>query len=330
MAKILNIRCGSDIRDALNIAGVAGDFAEYGDPICEGPTPSGLAPPDYLRLRASFMCQHWKLDFCEALERLERDSALLRGLNEYDELLLWFEHDLYDQCILIQLLAALPDALRAKSRMICIGAFPGVERFIGLGQLQPEQLATLPAQARDVTKAQCSLARKAWAAWRAPTPEDLQAFALESASRELEFLATAITRHLQELPSVEDGMGQTDYLILQAIHRGASSAIEAFQEVHRSLEAHPFLGDLMFWAHFEELSRGACPALRMQGDFPTEHLELTEHGQKLLEGQSHHLRANGVDVNSLYRWRGGVEQCPEKGWVYGWSRARGRVEKVAL
>lgn len=330
MPKILNIRCGSDIRDALNTAGIPGDFAEYGDPICEGPTPSGLGEREYLELRAGFMHRHWQLDLQETIDRLGQDARCLQDLADYDELLLWFEHDLYDQCILIQLLAALPDEVREKSRMICIGAYPGVERFVGLGQLRPEQLATLPATARAITAAECSLAQKTWTAWRAPTPDALQALALQEAPLALKYLASAITRHLQEFPSVEDGLGQTEFLIVQAMKGGASTAIEVFQEVHRSLEAQPFLGDLMFWAHFAELSRGVRPALRMQGDFPIENLELTEHGHKLLQGQSHHLRANGIDADSLYRWRGGVEQRAEEGWVYGWSRERSRVEKIAL
>ena len=35
----LHIRCGSDIRDTLRESGLAGDFLEYSDPVCQGPVP---------------------------------------------------------------------------------------------------------------------------------------------------------------------------------------------------------------------------------------------------------------------------------------------------
>ena len=57
---------------------------------------------------------------------------------------LWFEHDLFDQLNLIQLLTWIRGrpASRAAS-LVCIGSFPGRRRFKGLGELSPEELAPL-------------------------------------------------------------------------------------------------------------------------------------------------------------------------------------------
>ena len=56
----------------------------------------------------------------------------------YDELVLWFEHDLFDQLNLIQVLEpsrGSRSAGRSRSALICIGSFPGRPRFKGLGEL---------------------------------------------------------------------------------------------------------------------------------------------------------------------------------------------------
>src|SRR5690606_35105684 len=37
----LHLRCGSDIRTTLRLAGFAGDFLEVSDPVCQGPVPEG-------------------------------------------------------------------------------------------------------------------------------------------------------------------------------------------------------------------------------------------------------------------------------------------------
>lgn len=38
----LHIRCGSDIREALALGGIPGDYLEFSDPVCQGPLPPGM------------------------------------------------------------------------------------------------------------------------------------------------------------------------------------------------------------------------------------------------------------------------------------------------
>ena len=61
-------------------------------------------------------------------------------------------------------------ALHANASLICIDRFPGVERFVGLGQLTVEQLATFVGTERPIMPEQYALASEAWAAFRSPDP----------------------------------------------------------------------------------------------------------------------------------------------------------------
>ena len=58
---------------------------------------------------------------------------------------MWFEHDLFDQTMLWYLLRWFSGQTlgRTKLSLLCIGEFPGVDRFRGLGQLTVAQLKTL-------------------------------------------------------------------------------------------------------------------------------------------------------------------------------------------
>lgn len=310
----LHLRCGSDIKDALQVAKIFGDFASYGDPICEGPCPD-LSGEPYLRTRADFMQRHWDLEPEKTMARFRQDEHRLQNLADYDEVLLWFEHDLFDQCILIQLLDRLPADMLEKSKLICIGAFPGVDRFVGLGQLQPEQLKALLPDAKQLTAAHQSAARLAVKAWKARDPQELIAL-LSDGAGPLEFLPKAIERHLQEFPCVTRGLGRTDQLILESIEQGARSALEAFAHYQASDPA-PYLGDLMFWAHLRDLARSPCPLLVMDGEFPIQSLSLTKLGAAVLEGQQNYAQTMGFAKHSLYHWRGGVEQEPQR--HYAWD-----------
>ena len=106
----------------------------------------------------------------------ERDRTL--AANRDGEYVLWFEADLYDQLQIIQILARLADLGVPAQRitLICIGEHPGIARFGGLGELTAEQLRELPATnaCARLTPAALQLATRAWAAFRAPTPDGLR------------------------------------------------------------------------------------------------------------------------------------------------------------
>ena len=57
--------------------------------------------------------------------------------------------------------------------LVCVGSFPGHPGFKGLGELSPDELASLLDTRRPVSEAQYSLAELAWQAFREPTPEAL-------------------------------------------------------------------------------------------------------------------------------------------------------------
>ncbi len=67
---------------------------------------------------------------------------LLQALQAGRQVVLWFEHDLYDQLQLLDILAMAAAAGRAPE-LIVVGSFPGKPSFRGLGELTADQLQTL-------------------------------------------------------------------------------------------------------------------------------------------------------------------------------------------
>ncbi len=172
--RTLHIRCGSDIEHTLRIAGFQGDFLEFSDPFCIGPVPA-LPRDGLIATRAHFLAGAFDLDEADALARQRRQYDALADLSGYERIALWFEHDAYDQLILAYVLKCLgeqqPDA---RVELIAVDNVPGVERFIGIGQLAPDQLAWLWRQREPVTEAQLALGEAAWSepgAWTAAWSE---------------------------------------------------------------------------------------------------------------------------------------------------------------
>lgn len=304
----LHIRCGSDIRDGLAEAGVEGDFLEFSDPVCQGATPEG-DEETFHAARMDYIANDLGMSRQDNDTRLREQREGLARVGAYDRLVLWFEHDIYDQATLIRLLAWLADRpdLHDRLFMIAVNGFPGIERFIGLGQLSPDQLKTLWGTEQPVTAEQLALGQRAWQAFRRPTPEAVAELIAGDTSA-LPLLAPALRRHQQELPWTTDGLSLTQRLTLQAVSQGASTPAKCFGELASRLEPQPFLGDLMYWPIVMGLATAGRPAMSKPEDWRSE-VALLPFGEDLLAGRADWIAVNGID-----RWLGGTHLTPGNLW----------------
>jgi hypothetical protein len=255
----------------------------------------------------------------------ERDRAL--SVNHAGDYLLWFEADLYDQLQLAQILAALGDLGVApdRVRLVCIGEYPGIAHFGGLGELEPGQLPGLLEAATPLTAEALDLGAAAWAALRAADPGGLGEVAA-SRSPQLRFLGEAFDRLGREYPSTRDGLSLTERRLLAAIQEGGEpSAGAAFARLGER-EARPFLADLFCFRILARLAGGQVPLIELDppaGEVTAAtRLRLTAAGARVLRGEADHVALNGVD-----RWVGGVHlHGPEARWR--WDEGTESVTRV--
>lgn len=285
--------------------GLASRVLYWRDSLHEGPVPA-VDPEELRQIRAEFLVRAHADDRAEGSAMFaERDRTLIA--NRDGEYVLWFEADLYDQLQIIQILAGLADLGVPAQRitLICIGEHPGIAHFGGLGELTAEQLRELPATnaCARLTSDALQLATEAWAAFRAPTPQQLPAIA-GSRSSELRFLGEAFDRLSREYPSTRDGLSLTERRILAAVAAGAATAGTAFVRA-AARETRPYLGDTWSFAIMERMAHAQVPLLHTgQPERPVDRettLRLTDMGEQVLSGAADHLRLNGVN-----RWIGGV------------------------
>src|SRR5262245_33361542 len=181
---MLHIHNGDSTAGTLKEFGFPGHHFAFNEVLIAGPTPEGLSSDDWRKLRAGYLSDayHLKLSDCE--RDLERQEETLASFREHDEVVLWFEHDLFCQVNLIYLLNWFSVQALDSTRLslICIGDFPGVRDFRGLGQLTGAQLASLFDGRSEVTPSQFRLAAKAWAAYCSTDPKAIERLLAEDTS----------------------------------------------------------------------------------------------------------------------------------------------------
>jgi hypothetical protein len=293
--------------DATDVAGtgLARRVVYWRDVLYEGPVPD-VPPAELRQIRADYLARYHGTDRAEAMRWLtERDQAL--EANRDGEYVLWFEADLYDQLQIAEILARLADLGVPAERitLICIGEHAGIAHFGGLGELTAEQLRQLPHTdaCAQLTPAALMLATRAWAAFRAPTPEGLGAIATARLG-ELRFLGEAFDRLSREYPATRDGLSLSERRVLAAVADGAPVAGAAFVRA-QARETRPYMGDTTCFGRMDWMAAGPHPLLRL--DPPgrpverTTAVRLTDTGTRVLAGEADQIALNGID-----RWIGGV------------------------
>src|ERR1051325_2466308 len=137
---LLHVTNGDSAGNTLRQTGLGGAVMSWNDVLHEGPVQA-VSRAKLLRERAAFLSgAGWgsRRAILSALER--RDEQFLDALRADARVVLWFEHDLYDQLQLVDALA-LANEVGAAPELIVVETY--------LGTLTADELATLwPARTR--------------------------------------------------------------------------------------------------------------------------------------------------------------------------------------
>lgn len=288
-ASRLHVTNGDAVLYLFKKAGIAGTHLAWRDALNEGPVPAGLELTALSAVRAKYLADRGYGNPIKVNHDFETRDALLMRARDLPEIVLWFEHDLYDQLQLLQVLTALED-LRIEPERCAL-----VQSDHYLGMMTTDELLRLLPRRRSATPATFKSARRAWERFTSSSPADLFAATREDAIG-LPFLKAALRRLCEEYPGARDGLSRSQRQALEAIRQGPASNEDLFFRAQAREEA-AFLGDAAFSKILDEL-RGPAGAL-VAGEAGA--FVLTALGRQVLAGDADWLATQPVD-----RWIGGV------------------------
>jgi len=318
MERIVHVCNGDSTADNLSLADLPGEIRVWADALDQGPV---LNVPD---------AEHWKLrgEFWASRGLRDHDARLAawdQGVDEAaaaEELILWFEHDLFDQLALIRLLARLARrGLPAQLTIVSIDRHPEVPNFLGFGQLKPEQLAELWPRRTPLSRDALDEAITAWIAVTSPDPRALPY--LTRRIKAMPFLAGAIERHLEEFPDPQSGLSRTARQLLAAIARGVATGGDLMGAVQAIDPRYPITDGLLL-ATLQDLGRcgfieGAPTGAPSHDTLQHVRVTITPTGRQALAGALDRVHEHGID-----EWRGGVHLAG-KGPVWRWDSAQRKL-----
>ncbi len=315
MGSTLNITNGDGAGSLLKAANIEGDVLPWRDTMQSGPFPKGLSLEEHSQIRAEYFSSS-AMPVTDVTRDFEIRDEHLKAFNNYEEVILWFEHDLLDQLQMLQIIQFFHDVnlKGTKLSLICINEFEDINPFRGLGQLTPEQIEALVPIKSPIIEEHLKVAKAGWQAFCEPDPTHLEKY-LQTDLSSLPFLKAALKRHLEEYPSLKNGLNKTQNKILELVGNGITKPGQNFLGFMNT-ETEFFMGD---WTHFREISllcNGEQPLLSCSPtgeflsppdheieiqDFKAQELSLTELGQEVMVGTR-----DAVELIKLDQWFGGV------------------------
>lgn len=305
----LHVTNGDSVLYMWKKAGLLGTHMAWRDVLHEGPVPAGLPLEDLSRVRAQFLCDRGYGNPIKIHHDFEKRDATLRRAADFDELVLWFEHDLYDQLHLLQILNVLREMGMGS------GSVQLVQSDQYLGTLVAEELMALFSKRRFVTSGTSESAERAWKAFTSDDPGALHVAASDRFPG-LPFLHDAFKRLCEEYPATESGLSRSQKHVLEAVAQGIAPAEEIFRRAQTREEAG-FMGDTACYRVIADLSAQPAPLLaELENGY-----DVTVLGRRVLGGD-----ADWLDQQPLDRWIGGVHLTSAHHWRWD-DRTNGFVER---
>jgi hypothetical protein len=303
---VIHIHNGEVTASLARRSGVAGEHLSFRESLVSGPVPEGVDVETRARHLSEAQGQHL---LRVRNDLLAQEAALDAALQE-DEVVLWFEHDLY---CLVHLLAML-ERFAAHRRLSLVF----VREPLGLSD--PVELGALFDSRAAVTPAMLSLGRAAWRAYISSDPGALNDL-LAGELPDFPFLRDGLLLHASRFPSTRNGLGEIENRAINLIAVGASDFSTLFGRIDAEHPRFGF-GDSEVLRELRSIAWCAVPLITITEAEdkapPKALLALTPAAMNVIDGTVDNLALNDPDS-----WLGGVHLTKENVWR--WDDARRQI-----
>lgn len=287
-------------------AGVPGRHVPFRESLVGGPVHPNLELHQWVEERALFLAEHHGENLLRVRnELLEQELALDRAREE-EEVVLWFEHDLFCLVHLLYLLSRL-----SKCRRITLIWCPQP-----LGTQTEEDLFNLFQSRAAVLPAMTTAAGLAWRAYTSDDPASLNRF-LGADIADFPFLRDGLLLHASRFPSTRNGLGEVERRAVEAIDAGASDFVSLFTRFDKDPPRFGF-GDGEFLRHLKHLASVAVPVITIIGEEkanpPKALFSITPAGRNVIDGTVDFIEINVGNGSQAGFWLGGAHLTRERMW----------------
>ncbi len=228
---ILHILNGDCTRQSFEQTGLEGDTMVWREVLSEGPLEENISAASFWKARAEWIGETFnEMPGSYQEKMLDQLSKLSEP---YDEINLWFEFDLHCQVNMLGVMNYLKqktDISAPAIYLICPVDFPGRENFMGMGELNGEELEYLYDNIRvRLGEFDFAIGADAWNIYVSRDSEGLKSYLNQTAFwANLQSLKPALEAQLKRLETGENDLNYIEQKLLDIYNRGVKTKPEIY------------------------------------------------------------------------------------------------------
>ena len=214
MRKMFHITNGSSLTDYLNELNFSNDVLTWHEMLCEGPTTKDIDTDVFFNLRKSFLHDYYNVEIDEYAYKNELHK--LDNLQEYSEIVLWFEYDLFCHINMVAVISLLQQkGIELPISLVCSGRIQGEDNLKGLSELTPDQLDYHYKTRVRLNKNDIAIATSIWETYCGKDHNLLKPFITQESS--FKYMGCCLKAHLNRFPDSLSGLSTLEYNMLSLI-----------------------------------------------------------------------------------------------------------------
>jgi len=215
MKPLLHITNGDSFTDRLKKLPLKGDIITWREMLCEGKTLSNVGSESFWKTRFEFLNKNYRISKSWFVEKTLKEYRSLCNHKQQDQIVLWFEYDLFCQINMLAVLSWLKTYRRhAEISLVCSGKEDDTEKLYTLNELSDEKILELYKNRTVLSQDDIEYADYVWQLYCSDNPMRLENL-MDYDNFQFDYLSEAIKAHLQRFPSIKNGLNAIEDNILQ-------------------------------------------------------------------------------------------------------------------
>ncbi len=215
MRSQLHITNGDSFTQRLQGLNLKGDIITWREMLCEGKTETNVGSESFWKTRFEFLHKNYNVSKSWFVEKTLKEYRNLCNHKQQDQIILWFEYDLFCQINMLAVISWLKTHRRhAEISLVCSGNEDETDKLYGLSELSDEQLLRLYEKRVVLSQDDIEYADYVWQLYCSDNPIRLENLS-DFENYHFDYLSEALQAHLKRFPSIKNGLNELENRILE-------------------------------------------------------------------------------------------------------------------
>ena len=251
MNKLLHVLNGDSTLTMMNKQKMGGDKIVWREVLCEGKTMPLVGSKAFWEERTDFFEAFFEVAPNQFHKWTIEEFEKLYAFEDYDEVVLWFEYDLFCQINMIALLSwfAQQDRGNTQISLVCLGEHIHYDGLVSLGEIDSKHYPELLKNRKILRQKDLDEALSVWNCYCSNKPNQLLELPINGT---FPYLKKALKEHLKRFPSLKNGLNIIENNILSLAIQGVNNPHKVVGQLLEKYTHYGF-GDLQYYSYLKRL-----------------------------------------------------------------------------